>query len=123
MGGAIKLFEHAIFLLDGQRKEWRVRTISKCDEPRPTLVFVLSSVHCVLLTVAHFRKPISQIMSIAGAHDAPGKTATVGAYGLHENVQHGDFVTEMEERDLKRGLGQRHIQMIALAGNFSCRIY
>lgn len=62
-------------------------------------------------------------MSIAEVHGAPGKTATVGAYGLHENVQHGDFVTEMEERDLKRGLGQRHIQMIALAGNFSCRIY
>ncbi|CAD0081643.1 unnamed protein product, partial [Aureobasidium vineae] len=55
-------------------------------------------------------------MSIEGIHDAPGKTANVGAYGVHENVQHGDFVTENEERDLRRGLGQRHIQMIALAG-------
>ncbi|KAH0018655.1 amino acid permease, partial [Aureobasidium melanogenum] len=55
-------------------------------------------------------------MSIAGFHDAPGKTANVGTYGVHENVQHGDFVTEHEERDLRRGLAQRHIQMIALAG-------
>ncbi|KAG9719297.1 hypothetical protein KCU73_g14841, partial [Aureobasidium melanogenum] len=55
-------------------------------------------------------------MSIAGFHDAPGKTANVGFYGVHENVQHGDFVTEHEERDLRRGLAQRHIQMIALAG-------
>jgi amino acid transporter len=39
-------------------------------------------------------------MSIAGFHDAPGKTANVGFYGVHENVQHGDFVTEHEERDL-----------------------
>lgn len=62
-------------------------------------------------------------MSIAGVQDAPGKTATVGAYGLHENVQHGDFVTENEERDLRRGLGQRHIQMIALAGKFGVRIH
>jgi amino acid transporter len=53
-------------------------------------------------------------MSIAGVHDAPGKTASMGAYGVHENV----VLTENEERDLKRGLGQRHIQMIALAGNF-----
>jgi amino acid transporter len=51
-------------------------------------------------------------------HDTavPGKTANVGAYGVHENVQYGDFVTENEERDLKRGLAQRHISMIALAG-------
>lgn len=55
-------------------------------------------------------------MSIEGIHDAPGKTANVGAYGVHENVHHGDFITENEERDLRRGLGQRHIQMIALAG-------
>jgi amino acid transporter len=53
-------------------------------------------------------------MSIAGVHDAPGKTANAAAYGVHENV----VLTENEERDLKRGLGQRHIQMIALAGNF-----
>lgn len=70
------------------------------------------------MTVAHFTKADLAKMSIAGVHDAPGKTATVGAYGLHENVQHGDFVTENEERDLRRGLGQRHIQMIALAGKF-----
>lgn len=56
-------------------------------------------------------------MSIAGVTAAPGKTADVGTYGVHDNVQHGDFVTENEERDLRRGLAQRHIQMIALAGN------
>lgn len=56
-------------------------------------------------------------MSNLEPRDALGKTADVGAYGVHENVQHGDFVTQNEERDLRRGLAQRHIQMIALAGN------
>ncbi|THV97651.1 hypothetical protein D6D26_06632, partial [Aureobasidium pullulans] len=56
-------------------------------------------------------------MSITAAYDAqPSKTVDVGAYGVQDNVQHGDFVTENEERDLRRGLAQRHIQMIALAG-------
>jgi amino acid transporter len=59
-------------------------------------------------------KGIFAKMSITGVHDAPGKTANAGAYGVHENV----VLTENEERDLKRGLGQRHIQMIALAGIF-----
>lgn len=31
-------------------------------------------------------------------------------------VAHGDVLTEGEERDLRRGLHQRHISMIALAG-------
>lgn len=53
---------------------------------------------------------------MSGVHDAPGKSVDVGTYGVHDNVQHGDFVTENEERDLRRGLAQRHIQMIALAG-------
>jgi amino acid transporter len=71
----------------------------------------LKVVNCVCTSNGDFAK-----MSIEGIHDAPGKTANVGAYGVHENVHHGDFVTENEERDLRRGLGQRHIQMIALAG-------
>ncbi|KAG9857138.1 amino acid permease, partial [Aureobasidium melanogenum] len=62
------------------------------------------------------RRGESVKMSIAGFHDTSGKSANVGTYGVHENVQHGDFVTENEERDLRRGLAQRHIQMIALAG-------
>ncbi|CZT19761.1 related to general amino acid permease [Ramularia collo-cygni] len=32
------------------------------------------------------------------------------------NVSEGDFVTEREDRDLNRGLHQRHISLIALAG-------
>lgn len=32
------------------------------------------------------------------------------------NVSEGDFVTEHEDQDLKRGLHQRHISLIALAG-------
>lgn len=32
------------------------------------------------------------------------------------NVSDGDFVTEREDRDLNRGLHQRHISLIALAG-------
>jgi amino acid transporter len=70
---------------------------------------VLCFLDCSALWKAFFAN-----MSIAGVHDAPGKTASMGAYGVHENV----VLTENEERDLKRGLGQRHIQMIALAGNF-----
>lgn len=31
-------------------------------------------------------------------------------------IAHGDIVTEQEERDLRRGLAQRHVSMIALAG-------
>jgi hypothetical protein len=31
-------------------------------------------------------------------------------------VAHGDVVTEGEERDLRRGLQQRHVSMLALAG-------
>lgn len=57
-------------------------------------------------------------MSIPGVHDAPGKSASVGTYGVHDNVQYGDFVTGNEEKDLRRGLAQRHVQMIALAGNY-----
>lgn len=32
------------------------------------------------------------------------------------NIAHGDVLTEGEQRDLRRGLHQRHISMIALAG-------
>lgn len=32
------------------------------------------------------------------------------------NVAEGDFVTEHEDRDLNRGLHQRHISLIAIAG-------
>lgn len=32
------------------------------------------------------------------------------------NVSEGDFVTDHEDQDLKRGLHQRHISLIALAG-------
>ena len=48
-----------------------------------------------------------------------GKVANIDTIGVDEPrqiVEHGDFVTATEERDLKRGLAQRHIQMIALAG-------
>ena len=41
------------------------------------------------------------------------------AIGIDEtarSLDDGNFVTETEERDLHRGLAQRHIQMIALAG-------
>lgn len=63
------------------------------------------------------RGTVLAAMSITAAYDAqPSKTVDVGAYGVQDNVQHGDFVTENEERDLRRGLAQRHIQMIALAG-------
>lgn len=33
-----------------------------------------------------------------------------------DQFEQGDFVTANEDRDLKRGLAQRHIQMIAIAG-------
>lgn len=37
--------------------------------------------------------------------------------GKHDGeFEAGDFVTANEDRDLKRGLAQRHIQMIAIAG-------
>ncbi|GAB7346950.1 hypothetical protein MBLNU459_g2009t2 [Dothideomycetes sp. NU459] len=36
--------------------------------------------------------------------------------GLSRTIDERDFVTTNEQRDLKRGLAQRHLQMIALAG-------
>lgn len=51
------------------------------------------------------RGTVLAAMSITAAYDAqPSKTVDVGAYGVQDNVQHGDFVTENEERDLRRGL-------------------
>lgn len=44
---------------------------------------------------------------------APDSTA---AGPSRTNVAEGDFVTEQEDRDLNRGLHQRHISLIALAG-------
>lgn len=46
------------------------------------------------------------------------------AHYAHDGSRHaelkatGDVVTVEEERDLKRGLAQRHVSMIALAGTF-----
>lgn len=42
--------------------------------------------------------------------------ADLEASWSHDRVQDGDFVTELENSRLQRGLQQRHIQMIAIAG-------
>lgn len=39
-----------------------------------------------------------------------------GRYVHGGSVEEGDFVTRAEERDLARGLHQRHISLIAIAG-------
>lgn len=35
-------------------------------------------------------------------------------------IDEGDFVTQTEERDLARGLHQRHVSLIAIAGAIVC---
>jgi amino acid transporter len=49
------------------------------------------------------------------AHDLES-TYTKGEVEERQALDPRDLVTENEERDLKRGLSQRHISMIALAG-------
>lgn len=39
-----------------------------------------------------------------------------GGHGVVDDDHQGDFVTVYEERDLSRGLHQRHVSLIALAG-------
>lgn len=39
-----------------------------------------------------------------------------GGHGVVDDDHQGDFVTLYEERDLSRGLHQRHVSLIALAG-------
>jgi amino acid permease len=50
------------------------------------------------------------------AEDDETKYDTERADVKSRYVAHGDVVTEQEERDLRRGLHQRHISMMALAG-------
>jgi amino acid transporter len=58
--------------------------------------------------------------SLAGKHpaviDVAPTTASIAGPSNRHNVSEGDFVTETEERDLHRGLSQRHISLIAIAG-------
>lgn len=61
------------------------------------------------------------------APDAPDKSISVLAFPdpFIENTREGDghegdFVTPNEQKDLRRGLHQRHIGLIALAGAIVC---
>lgn len=51
------------------------------------------------------------------SHDLPA-----AAEAAPRDDHHGDFVTRNEEQDLSRGLHQRHISLIALAGAIVCVI-
>lgn len=51
--------------------------------------------------------------------DGTEKRTTINALEGAPSSEHPTaFVTNNEQRDLRRGLAQRHIQMIALAGAF-----
>jgi amino acid transporter len=61
------------------------------------------------------------------APDAPDKSISVLASPdpfientLNDDGHEGDFVTPNEQKDLRRGLYQRHIGLIALAGAIVC---
>lgn len=47
-------------------------------------------------------------------------------YAQGSFIEEGDFVTRAEERDLARGLHQRHISLIAIAGaivSIPCEVF
>jgi amino acid permease len=71
--------------------------------------------------------PLLEEMATGGHQDAPNKRIPTlsSAEPLFGNAreQHdhdGDFVTTNEREDLARGLHQRHIGLIALAGAIVC---
>ncbi|OCF45069.1 hypothetical protein I317_01120 [Kwoniella heveanensis CBS 569] len=56
-----------------------------------------------------------------GQTDGPGGEGV--EYSKGRAVNPGDLVTEYEQRDLKRGLRQRHVSMIALAGSIGTGLF
>jgi len=59
---------------------------------------------------------------IIGVDIVPSNTA-IGAMPSSSRVEEGDFVTRNEEQDLVRGLHQRHISLIAIAGAIVSGLY
>ena len=54
-------------------------------------------------------------------HDVEtGPSASGSGSGSQQDPDLGGIVTQHEHRSLVRGLGQRHIQMIAIAGAIVC---
>lgn len=48
--------------------------------------------------------------------DIAQSNTTIGHEASSSRIEEGDFITRNEEQDLVRGLQQRHISLIAIAG-------